>query len=77
MRPIKNAKLTVITLSAISEMEKLGFKPLHGGDASRANSDYLMVMEQCTDKKERRIEIVCPSFLRGPLGFTVTGAVSY
>lgn len=77
MRPIKDAKLQPITLSAIREMEDRGFKPLQGGDASRANSDYLMVMEQRTENGERRIEIVCPSFLRGPIGFTVTGAVSY
>lgn len=77
MRPLKDAKLKAITLSAIREMEEHGFRPLEGGDASRANSDYLMIMEQRNDKGERRIKIVCPSFLRGPLGFTVTGAVSY
>jgi hypothetical protein len=76
MRKLKDAKLRTITLSEIESLRDQGYRPLDAGDASMANSDYLMVMVSIEAGK-RRVKIVCPSFLRGPLGFTVDGAVSY
>lgn len=83
MRKLKNAELLTIPLSEIEALKEQGYVPLEYGDASKANSDYFMVMirrhEKKTDELQRDddIEIVCPSFLRGPLGFESRGCISY
>ena len=79
MRTIKDPKPVAITLSEFESLKEQGYEPLGGGDASRANSDYFLVMIR---KREvggtgADVQIVCPTFLRGPLGCTVLGGFSY
>ena len=76
MRQLKEPKLQPILLSEIAALERQGYVPLDGGDASRANNDYFMVMV-CKREDCDNVKIVCPSFLRGPLGCHVRGGFSY
>jgi hypothetical protein len=77
MRKIKDVKLTTITLSEVEQLKAAGFVPLEGGDASGANSDFFLVMVRTDSIGKLHVKIVCPSFLRGPLGFHIDGCVSY
>jgi hypothetical protein len=69
LRPIK--------LSEVTKLEEQGFRRLAGCDAAKANGDFFQVMESQEPDGTRRIAILCPSFLRGPLGFKVEGSISY
>lgn len=77
MRAIKNAKVVTILPSELEQWKNEGYHPLDDGDASKSNSDYFMVMCRDNEDGTRNIRVVCPSFLRGPLGFTVKGCISY
>ena len=76
MRPLKNAQLRPILPSQIEKMKSEGYEPIQGGDASMANSDYFMVFVRGAGDN-RMVEILCPSFLRGGLGFNARGGISY
>lgn len=79
LRTIKDPKPVAITLSEFENLREQGYEPLGGGDASRANCDYFLVMvrkgKEAADVMD--VCIVCPTFLRGPLGCTVRGGFSY
>lgn len=77
MRAIKNPKPIPILPSEMEEWKNQGYVPLESGDAGKANSDYFMIMVKDDQSGLRSIKILCPSFLRGPLGFTAKGCVSY
>lgn len=79
MKSIKQVNPLTITLSEIERLKSQGYTPLADCDAAKANSDYFMVMVRRSGSgTEMRVEIVCPTFLRGPLGFTSSGGgVSY
>lgn len=78
MRQIKEPKPVAITLSEFEHLKEQGYEPLGGGDASRANSDYFLVMVRKDESGGGcNVQIVCPTFLRGPLGCTVRGGFSY
>lgn len=84
MRQLKDAALRPITLSEIERLKEAGYQPLAAGDASKANSDYFMVMVRertdatATNGMTREVVIVCPSFLRGTLSMSkVQGGFGY
>lgn len=77
MRKCKGAALRQIPLSDIESLKEAGYVPLEHGDASKANSDYFVVMVKDKPDGGRDVEIVCPSFLHGPLGLQITGGISY
>lgn len=77
MRKIKSPALRPILLSDIEELKQQGYKPLEAGDASKANSDYFMVMIREKEGGGVYVDIVCPSFLRGSLGFESVGGIAY
>lgn len=67
-----------IKLSEIESCEEQGFVTLQGIDAAQANGDFFRIMERRNDDGSRSIKIVCPTFLRGSLGFAkVNGSISY
>ena len=72
MRSIKDPTTKLIPISQVRALEESGYKPLAGGDASKANSDYFMVFVRDT-KDGRDTQILCPSFLRGSLGISDSG----
>jgi hypothetical protein len=70
--------VTSIKLSEIKELQDQGYKIVEGGDASKANSDYFVILERRHDDGTRTIRILCPTFLRGGIGFAkVSGGISY
>lgn len=77
MRAIQNPKPIQIRPHEIEDWKRQGYVPLEAGDAGKANSDYFAIMVRDNQDGTRSVEIVCPSFLRGPLGFTAKGCVSY
>ena len=70
-------EIKVIPLSVVKRLEDSGYARLASGDATKANSDYFMVFERIAGDG-RDMCIVCPSFLRGPLGISASGkSISY
>lgn len=64
--------------SEIDALRAQGYIKVCTGDASKANSDFFMMMERDNDDGTKSIRILCPSFLRGSIGFAkVKGAISY
>ena len=71
-------KEKAIKLSEIESLKAQGYELFRNGDAGKANSDYFAIMEKVAADGSRSIRILCPTFLRGSLGFSkVTGGVSY
>lgn len=67
-----------IKLSEVERLSQSGYEPLTMCDASKANSDWFLVLVKRHKDGTRDYKILCPTFLRGPLGFAgVKGAVSY
>jgi hypothetical protein len=68
-----------IKLSDVERLKREGYTPLADCDAAKANSDYFLVMVKRTGPgADMRVQILCPTFLRGPLGFNSSGGgVSY
>lgn len=54
-----------------------GYTILAGGDAEKANSDGFVILQHINDRKDKDFVILCPTFLRGSLGFSHNGSVSY
>lgn len=73
----QKTQLRAITLSEFDRLRQSGYEPLDSGDASRANSDYFQIMVRRNATGNSDIRILCPTFLRGPLGFKSAGAISY
>jgi len=66
-----------VRLSDVQRARLNGFSPLEAGDAAKANSDHFQILVRETDGR-REIQIHCPTFLRGPLGFNLApGGISY
>ena len=69
---------TTIKPSEIFALHGQGYTRVCTGDAAKANSDYFMMFERDNDDGTKSIRILCPSFLRGSLGFAkVKGGISY
>lgn len=64
---MKAPQIKPLLLSQIKALQEQGYELLRGGDAQKANSDFFAVMVR-TEGSTRSIKIVCPTFLRGPLG---------
>lgn len=67
------ANLRSIKLSEIEALKESGYELLSGGDASKANGDYFAIMIRHNNDGGHDVKIVCPTFLRGPLGITNNG----
>lgn len=67
-----------IKLSEFESLKSQGYELVRGGDISKANSDYFAIMEKVAADGSRSIKILCPTFLRGSIGFAkVNGGISY
>jgi hypothetical protein len=67
-----------IKLSEIQALKDQGYELIRGIDAAKANSDHFAIMEKVAGDGTRSIRILCPTFLRGSIGFAkVSGGISY
>ena len=68
----------VIKPSEIDALHAAGYTRVCTGDAAKANSDFFMIFERSLGDGSRSIRILCPTFLRGQLGFSqVRGGIGY
>ena len=66
-----------IKISVVDRLSMQGYSLLKGCDAAKANSDYFAIMVRHRDDGGSDIQILCPTFLRGALGFSIDGGISY
>ena len=75
IKRLNNVEPRLIPASEIESLREQGYELFAGGDAAQANSDYFMVMIN-RKKNPPHVAIVCPTFLRGPIGIC-EGQISY
>lgn len=69
---------TPIKISEIESLKSQGYEIIRGGDISKANGDYFVIMERKSGDGTKSVRILCPSFLRGSIGIHgVSGSISY
>lgn len=71
-------EIKAVSWTQVEHYRKSGYLVLEDGDAAKANSDSFIVMvRKGEDGKRKDFMVLCPTFLRGPLGFSTNSGVSY
>ena len=71
-------RITPVSWSEVERWQKLGYEVFREGDAGKAVGEGFVIMHKKQKERGSDFRILCPTFLRGSLGFTdVNGSVSY